>query len=1127
MDYTLIKNYSLSVWDYHNNKLIDLKTPNISIYGQSYGAKLKLNINGLKELDFILPLFYLDNEGVKTKNLILWDYIQSERLVKLEYNNTYDWFIIKSYDEVRSDNGSLLSNIQCKHISNLLTQSGLDLYIDEVGNAENLLTKILNNSGWTVGTVDTFEKEGVEKIRSLKTERSNRYNAIQDLCDLFECYPVFNPDKTVDLKIEVGDNHGITFRYSKNLKNIKRTIGNSDVITKLWVEGGNDDVGLVTISDINPTGENYILDFSYFIDGGFLSQIQLDAIDNFETQVASTNSDISTQLTNINTAYSSKLEKESVLEGKNITKTTKSQLKEEIDLQIQTETNSTTKATLQSQSNQLQTEINTLNTEISTLNSEITSLENNIDTYEDNLSTEVDTKNSLISTLHSSLSDFIREGLWQDGNYIDSQSLYDDALKQSQTYAYPQVVYDMGILDLSVLTEYAIEKFNLGDIIRIIDENLAIDTLARITEISIDLDKPQNVSVQIGTYYSNFEDLFKKISQSAEIIKQRQQIYERAVGINPDGTIAYDILQETFNNNLFRVVSGTNNNVVQDNKGITVTDIADENKKVRINAGGVFLTTDGGTTWKIGLSADGISALNVTSGVIDTKLLQIWNSSQPRFKWNADGLYAFGDDGSGNVDTNKYIKFNEDGFFFTLDGGLTYEAAWTWGGLVIGGISAEDLESVQGSQEKANNGRDEAKGYVDTQLSDFANTVTSDISDLQNQIDGNITTWFYDGVPTLSNEPTVNWTTDDDKNVHLGDIYYDNLTEYAYRFKVVTTVYSWELIKDSDITTAIQQASQAQDTADAKRRVFVSQPITPYDVGDLWSQGDSGDLMRCSTARLSGGYVAGDWEKASKYTDDTTANEALNLADTKNTVFYSDNAPSTSNRKIGDVWFDTNNGNKISYWNGSSWASSLFGTSAIANLAITDALISNVTAGKIDTNTLSAIVANLGEVTAGILRNTADTVRFDLNSNYLKINHSDGSYSRMDQDGFKRFESGTGRLYQYRTYTGQGSVISSIASSTGIDITLPSDFQGKNFNVILALEGYTPPTGYGVVKARIYKSGHNSANGTFKVSGSVIAKKMGLASVWDIGDNLKTVISTDYSDDYNNTTLYFTYIATY
>lgn len=73
-------------------------------------------------------------------------------------------------------------------------------------------------------------------------------------------------------------------------------------------------------------------------------------------------------------------------------------------------------------------------------------------------------------------------------------------------------------------------------------------------------------------------------------------------------------------------------------------------------------------------------------------------------------------------------------------------------------------------------------------------------------------------------------------------------------------------------SNAQSTANNAKNVADSKAKVFTSTPITPYKVGDIWTAGPSGDLMKCKTARASGNYVASDWEKASKYTDDTKAN---------------------------------------------------------------------------------------------------------------------------------------------------------------------------------------------------------------------------------------------------------------
>lgn len=178
-----------------------------------------------------------------------------------------------------------------------------------------------------------------------------------------------------------------------------------------------------------------------------------------------------------------------------------------------------------------------------------------------------------------------------------------------------------------------------------------------------------------------------------------------------------------------------------------------------------------------------------------------------------------------------------------------------------------------------------AKSTVDgKELSQYFNK----IAELQNQVDGAIETWFYDGVPTLENAPAISWKTDKDKEIHLGDLYYNNKTGKAYRFAKDSNTYKWTIITDTDIAKALSDARMAQETANGKMKVFSVQPTTPYQVGDIWvnatypSDGSTykNEVLRCQTNKAAGSQFAiGDWIKASKYTDDTVANAAKKAAE--------------------------------------------------------------------------------------------------------------------------------------------------------------------------------------------------------------------------------------------------------
>ena len=157
-------------------------------------------------------------------------------------------------------------------------------------------------------------------------------------------------------------------------------------------------------------------------------------------------------------------------------------------------------------------------------------------------------------------------------------------------------------------------------------------------------------------------------------------------------------------------------------------------------------------------------------------------------------------------------------------------------------------------------------------------------NDIMEQLDGKIDSYFKDYEPELNNYPANEWTTDDERASHNGDLFYWKSTGMCYRFVQIDGVWQWYNVKDKDIEKALENASKAQDTADGKRRNFITTPVPPYDIGDLWTQGNTGDLMRCQTARTSGNYVSSDWVKATKYTDDSAVDK-LNKALTSEEVF--------------------------------------------------------------------------------------------------------------------------------------------------------------------------------------------------------------------------------------------------
>lgn len=231
-----------------------------------------------------------------------------------------------------------------------------------------------------------------------------------------------------------------------------------------------------------------------------------------------------------------------------------------------------------------------------------------------------------------------------------------------------------------------------------------------------------------------------------------------------------------------------------------------------------------------------------------------------------------------------------------------------------------------------------------TTLDDFAKAITGDIEYLQQQIDGEIDTWFYDGEPALNKYPASEWTTDTEKKEHLGDLYYDKLNGNAYRFiyDKDSETYSWLPLSDSAILEALRIANEAKDTADHKRRVFLTDaqhphPTPPYDEGDLWVNAvwpyegqDIGstyndEFLKCTVAKVVGqGFAISDWSRTSTHAEnvlqdfiegdfETTIQDIKNQVDHKVQTWYQSANPAdlwevphdVRSEHVGDLWYCT------------------------------------------------------------------------------------------------------------------------------------------------------------------------------------------------------------------------------
>lgn len=353
-------------------------------------------------------------------------------------------------------------------------------------------------------------------------------------------------------------------------------------------------------------------------------------------------------------------------------------------------------------------------------------------------------------------------------------------------------------------------------------------------------------------------------------------------------------------------------------------ELGDSDIRIVVSSVGVTVTPDGGETW-YGLTVDGqliasiLTAIGINADWINAGQLVIKDAN------NNETFFADTETG--------VVRINATSF--------TLKPAGSQTGQTIQQIADA---SASGAVTTANAYTDsevaDARSDASTALADFAELVDTQISEIQAQIDGQIVTYYYDYAPTTSNIPASEWTTEALKSEHQGDVFVDTSSGRSYRWLKTNNVWGWQIIADTDVAAALQAARDAQATADNKRRVFVSQPTPPYDIGDLWVQGSTGDILRCQTDKGTGtSYSSTDWIKASKYTDDSALTTFINgdyatdiasieqQIDGKAETWYQATDPSASwttsalrTEHTGDLWYNsTSSVQKYYRWSGSAW----------------------------------------------------------------------------------------------------------------------------------------------------------------------------------------------------------------
>lgn len=550
--------------------------------------------------------------------------------------------------------------------------------------------------------------------------------------------PIIRQKKNIVFKKYIGKPNFAGFKYTINLDNIERNVISSEIVTKLIVDDNENEYGLNGFCSINrasenPTQTNFILNFDYYINQGLIDEeeLQKDLYENtsdkkgYYTILKELNKNknqysdmLSENIVNLSVVKSKKdlaqLNKDAANEKiaetiKDLISITNGEISEEKDIP-----NYITKHGLNDSSNATYY-INMYNVyKAQFLNNSrllgdpeydldgvtIKKDSNGFEIYKENKETygyqyyslqlkniELNNKLSQISTEIEELNNsffnkyksFIQEGTWSSEDFFDDNLYYYTAAAVMYTSSFPQIEYNIRVVDLSDIEEYKNYYFEIGDKTFIEDTEFFGYTTKNgiktpyqeevvISEIihHIDTNEPDEITIQ--NYKTQFEDLFQRISATIQTVELNDgKITKIASMITSDGKITEDTLQSSLNGTALVITNANNDTVVWDDTGINLSQPG-SSLAVRLTNGQILLSNNGGFTWNQAISGNGITTNLLTAGTINVGDIIIKDGDTPAFIWDKNGLNAYSTTNNGELSVGDFVRFDKYGLYGILNG---------------------------------------------------------------------------------------------------------------------------------------------------------------------------------------------------------------------------------------------------------------------------------------------------------------------------------------------------------------------------------------------------------------------------------------------------------------------------
>lgn len=666
------------------------------------------HFTSLKEtdtLDFQIP-YYLDGEINTNFDKIRTDYqvymqLQSEEteVIFLEHN-----FKIISTTNHSTEDGKLYKDISCKSLEIDLQKKFLMAF----KGSKVIYRSQSEINSWTASetypTKQSFIESGILNVitnlcPSWSIDESNIDSDINSLYRYFEVDSVACLDfllgevqnsflclfefDTIHKKIgcrnltHLGTDRGFFISENRFIKSHTEEVNADDVVTRLYIYGKEQ----INIRSVNPTGEEYILDLSYYRNSNYMSQSLLTALDNYDALLKTKETEFATLLASLNTYTSQLSVKKSELE---LLKADLKVLETQLQELIAEEASLTAKnAEITAKNNQ----ISSKESEMSVINTNITDTNHSIET----LQSQILMANNFTMAQISELDQFIKDKETTDDTIITSKELFEEGKKIISRINQPSVAFDIDIIDLFSIVEEQMEwnKVKIGDIGTLKYDQFGTDIQLRLLAYTHNY---ENNSLKLTFANRNnindtnmFADQLKSTQSTTSSLDIQK--YKFLDYVNHDKSAILTYINSFLDLGTQSAVAGTNNSVTIDERGITLANPAYPQKQVRLNYQGIYLTSDGWQTSKWALTADGLNA-------------QILRSIIGEFCTVKAENIILNDDGSGLSEVGIKVT-HVDGSYTSMqsDGFKRYVPTYTYNETPTGTPNKEDF-SINNTIEK-------------------------------------------------------------------------------------------------------------------------------------------------------------------------------------------------------------------------------------------------------------------------------------------------------------------------------------------------------------------------------------------------------------------------------------------